>query len=261
VLKFARCTLAVVLLAAVPFVACAASLDLVREGQPAQLVELYTSQGCSSCPPADRWLNAFSERAELWTSVVPVAFHVDYWNYLGWPDNFSDRRYSTRQRAYRRAGAIASVYTPGFVVDGREWRGYFSRLSLPNAEPLDTGKLRLTSRDGQMLLLWQPKHWHSDHADYVGNLAIMGFDFEVKIDRGENRGRRLHYDFAVLHFDKTRLKFEQAQGHWRAALPLPATLPTALRYGIAGWVIPAGGVKPIQVLGGWADINSLTAGL
>ena len=83
------------------------------------LVELFTSQGCSSCPPADELLSRLAEDPELAGRVVPLAFHVDYWNRLGWRDPFSDARWSERQRRYARALGADSVYTPMLVVGGR----------------------------------------------------------------------------------------------------------------------------------------------
>jgi len=83
------------------------------------LLELFTSQGCSSCPPADELLSRLAADPELGGRVVPLAFHVDYWNRLGWRDPFSDARWSERQRRYARALDADNVYTPMLVVDGR----------------------------------------------------------------------------------------------------------------------------------------------
>ena len=84
------------------------------------VVELFTSQGCSSCPPADRLLTRLAEDAGYEGRVIPLSFHVDYWNHIGWTDPFSSRRWSDRQRAYaRRAPARGRIYTPQVVVDGR----------------------------------------------------------------------------------------------------------------------------------------------
>src|SRR5476651_2604058 len=85
------------------------------------LVELYTSEGCSSCPPAERWIAARKNDAGLWRDFVPVAFHVDYWNRLGWPDRFSTREFTQRQYTQAAAWGTGSVYTPCFVRDGAEW--------------------------------------------------------------------------------------------------------------------------------------------
>src|SRR6187401_409142 len=90
----------------------------------ASLLELYTSEGCSSCPPAEAWLSSLAASDQLWKDVVPVAFHVDYWDYLGWVDVFAKPEYSERQRDYSVAWKADRVYTPGFVLNGREWRGW-----------------------------------------------------------------------------------------------------------------------------------------
>src|SRR4051812_18118930 len=67
-----------------------------RATEPTQLIELFTSEGCSSCPPADEWLHDLGKQPGLWTDFVPVAFHVDYWDYLGWKDIFSTPEFSER---------------------------------------------------------------------------------------------------------------------------------------------------------------------
>lgn len=93
------------------------------------ILELYTSHGCSSCPPADAWLSKLVDRPGLWDEFIPLAFHVDYWNDLGWPDRFASKTFTDRQREYARQGYLSSVYTPGFVLRGDEWRGWFMRRS------------------------------------------------------------------------------------------------------------------------------------
>ncbi|MCB1738986.1 MAG: DUF1223 domain-containing protein, partial [Gammaproteobacteria bacterium] len=95
------------------------------------LLELFTSEGCSSCPPADRWLSGLIDDPRLWRELVPVAFHVDYWDYLGWPDRFASREFSRRQRDHARSGGLSQVYTPGVVLNGAEWRGWHRGRPLP----------------------------------------------------------------------------------------------------------------------------------
>jgi len=89
------------------------------------VVELFTSHGCSSCPPADAWLRHFTHDPRLWRRLLPLAFHVGYWDSLGWPDRFATPQNGRRQRAYRAAGRVNGIYTPGLVVAGHEWRGGF----------------------------------------------------------------------------------------------------------------------------------------
>lgn len=82
------------------------------------LVELFTSQGCSSCPPADALLEEMA--ADPFRQVIPLSFHVDYWNRLGWRDPFSDARWSERQRRYNQMMRTGRVYTPQLVIDGAD---------------------------------------------------------------------------------------------------------------------------------------------
>src|SRR5437867_10546167 len=86
------------------------------------LIELFTSEGCSSCPAADAWISQLKESPDLWKKIVPVAFHVDYWNNLGWRDRFAKPEFTARQRRYVATWRGDFVYTPGFVANGREWR-------------------------------------------------------------------------------------------------------------------------------------------
>src|SRR5450432_3473856 len=85
---------------------------------PAVLVELFTSEGCSSCPPADTWLSRLKTSLKLWKSYVPVAYHVDYWNRLGWTDRFSSAEFTARQHRYAAVWQGNSVYTQEVAVKG-----------------------------------------------------------------------------------------------------------------------------------------------
>lgn len=92
------------------------------------LIELYTSEGCSSCPPADRWLAGLPPG-----KAVPLALHVDYWDYIGWRDRFADARFSVRQREAVRRGGGRTVYTPQVLLDGRDFRGWRDDLAFGQA--------------------------------------------------------------------------------------------------------------------------------
>ena len=95
------------------------------------LAELFTSEGCSSCPPAEKWLSALKSNQDLWKTIIPVAFHVDYWDRLGWRDRFAKPEFTSRQQRYAAAWGGDSVYTPGFVVNGKEWRSWFGGNAVP----------------------------------------------------------------------------------------------------------------------------------
>lgn len=85
-------------------------------------VELFTSEGCSSCPPAERTLLKLTTHPSLWKTFVPVAFHVNYWDNLGWKDWMASVEFTRRQRTYASGWRSGTVYTPEFVLNGREWQ-------------------------------------------------------------------------------------------------------------------------------------------
>ena len=89
--------------------------------QSIPLLELYTSEGCSSCPPADQWISSIKQTK---SEVTPLAFHVDYWDYIGWKDQFSKAEYSDRQRKTAAVSGAGFVYTPQFVFNGRDFKGW-----------------------------------------------------------------------------------------------------------------------------------------
>jgi hypothetical protein len=111
--------LALLALAAVPRGAAGGADAPSSPAASPVLVELFTSQGCSSCPPADRLLTQLGQDKELAGRVIPLSFHVDYWNYIGWRDPFSSADWSGRQNRYSEAFRLGRIYTPQMVVNGR----------------------------------------------------------------------------------------------------------------------------------------------
>ena len=108
------------------------SFTAQSSAEKVQLLELFSSEGCSSCPPTETWMRSLRSQTGLWKSFVPLEFHVDYWNNLGWSDPYSQAEFSARQRTYAAQGKAASVYTPGVFCDGQEWRDW-SRSAAPKA--------------------------------------------------------------------------------------------------------------------------------
>ena len=88
------------------------------------LLELYTSEGCSSCPPADRFLSNLKEAGISDQQLIPMAFHVTYWDYIGWKDRFAKKQYDQRQRDHAHKQQKATVYTPQFMMSGDDYRSY-----------------------------------------------------------------------------------------------------------------------------------------
>ena len=99
------------------------TITVESNGQKTAVVELYTSEGCSSCPPADQWLEALVETESDDIDVLALAFHVDYWDYIGWKDRFASPKYTSRQRQLGANNKQRTIYTPEFFVGGKETRG------------------------------------------------------------------------------------------------------------------------------------------
>ncbi|MDB4838014.1 DUF1223 domain-containing protein [Marinomonas sp.] len=161
----------------------------------AQLVELFTSEGCSSCPPADEWLSTLKDDPRLFNGLVPIAFHVDYWDYIGWKDPFASPLHTQRQRAYARSGHISQVYTPGFVVNNKEWRQWFyHQRDLPNAtKPAD--ELNASLNDDNILSV----NFSGEQSNIL-HVAYLGMGLTTQVKAGENRNRKLEHDFVALKY-------------------------------------------------------------
>jgi hypothetical protein len=187
-------------------VAILAVLTLTMHGAPPKLgpapvvVELFTSQGCSSCPPADALIHDIANDPALRGRVIPLAFHVDYWDSLGWRDPFSSKAWTQRQAGYVRTMHLSSAYTPQAVVNGTRELVGSNRSALSAAlEKASNEKPRsdvtLTARrEGNSLIA-------TIHATVAANddlmLAIAEDGVATKIEHGENAGRTLMNDAVV----------------------------------------------------------------
>lgn len=207
------------------------------------LVELYTSEGCSSCPPAEAWLGRLRDAPGLWRDFVPVAFHVDYWNRLGWPDRFSSKEYTQRQYAYAETWRGESVYTPCFVRDGAEWRA----SEVPRVGKQAAGTLSVTydAAKGALRADFAPAGSGGAIDAYEVHAAVLGAGIVSKVTSGENRGETLRHEFIALAFVHGTLGRE-------LALPLP-TVAGVPRNALAVWVTRRGSLTPVQATGGWLE--------
>lgn len=184
----------------------------------------------------------------MWKSLVPVAFHVDYWNYLGWEDRFSRPEFSNRQGRYERAGAVSTVYTPGFVVNGREWRN--SLGAPPRNSNADPGILSAVFRPRHVEIEFQPRRPLSEEI-LTANIALLGFGLATNIRAGENKGLTLTHDFVVLDLKQNSMRADR--GIFTATARRPSIDADAQRYAIALWVTRAGQQTPLQAAGRWLE--------
>ena len=200
-----------------PALKAACTAQSAAQDRP-HVVELYTAEGCSSCPPAERWLSTLRDSS----NYIGLEFHVDYWDDLGWHDPFGDARYSARQREFAKRAANNQVYTPQIAVDGRVWKSW---PKPPPPEVTETGapvlNLEVSRADGI-------------HVKVGGNSATAGVDvyrlfvalsengLTTSVKAGENRGKQLDHDQVVRDFAGP-LQWPQAE----AVLKAPAGLDPA----------------------------------
>jgi hypothetical protein len=213
------------------------------------LLELYTSEGCSSCPPAESWFSKLKSTTGLWNEFVPVAFHISYWNGLGWRDRLSSEQFSERQRDYAQAWSAQNVYTPEFVLNGREWHNWVGLRGAPSASTTRAGALQVSSTDG--------KHWQVNFvpaedgtADYEVTAALLVSGVGSDVRAGENSGRHLNHDFAALSLI-TRPLANQTNGSQGTFMIDPTPKGISGRLALAVWVTRSGHLEPLQATGGW----------
>jgi len=213
------------------------------------LLELYTSEGCSSCPPAEEWLSRLQDSPRLWKDFAPVAFHVDYWNYLGWKDAWSDAAFSERQRDYAQLWHSANIYTPELVLNGKEWHNWFTGKNGPASSGEQVGILTVTSTDTNH---WQvsfvPEKKPDAHYEIHAALLAGGIISDVKA--GENAGRRLNHDFVVVN--SLQIGMTTSNGAARGKFILnPSPFKSGKTLALTAWVTHAGQLEPLQATGGW----------
>lgn len=232
----------VLVLIALTTLAAAAPKEFSSGPARVHVIELFTSEGCSSCPPAEAWLADLDKASGLWRDFVPVAWHVDYWDRLGWKDRFASREFTQRQHAYAEAWRSRTVYTPCVVLDGKESE---AATKLPRAGgpgAVDAGILRATYDDGVIAISFTS----SRPSDYEVHAAILSSNSTSKVTAGENRGRTLRHGFVARATAQAPLRDGTA---W---LPIAAPAAEAsARLALAVWVVRRGELAPIQATGGW----------
>ena len=176
------------------------------------LVELYTSEGCDSCPPADRWLSSLGTRGYAPDRVVPIALHVDYWDYIGWKDPYARQAFSARQRKMAALARAAVVYTPQVLLQGQDFRGWQERGN-PGAFEQAVSKINARAAKARISLTLDARRPGAfevavdaellDAAQQAQAALYLGA-YENKlvseVRAGENRGKTLPHDFVVLEW-------------------------------------------------------------
>lgn len=188
----------------------ALGVQQAQAGDQKVVVELFTSQGCSSCPPADKFLGKLAGRDD----VIALTMPVDYWDYLGWKDTLASPAFSARQRAYAKARGDGQVYTPQMVIDGKYHAvgSHASTVRRVISKSLEKGSAYSVPLDmkvdGDTLIINVGKA-QGAHRGKTATiwLALVKQEETVKIARGENRGRTVTYHKVVRNMTPV--------GHWK----------------------------------------------
>ena len=204
---------------------CSAASGLARVA----LLELYTSEGCSSCPPADRWLSQLSAQGFAADRVIPLALHVDYWDYIGWRDRFANPAFSARQREQARLAGSSAVYTPQVMINGRDFRSWHSSNSFAKqVADMKTAPARANIQ----LKLSRPAPDRVEASVSVSGqkenlvvyLALYENDLSSAVASGENAGNKLRHDYVVREWrgpmrvgDAAWLQTLQLKPEWQSA--------------------------------------------
>lgn len=189
------------------------------------VVELFTSQGCSSCPPADKILGELAQRDD----VVALALHVDYWDYIGWKDSFANPAFTKRQRAYAHAAGGRTIYTPQMIVGGEDHVIGTKPMELADRinehreapNPVDVS----IDRNGDVVSI-TARSQRRVPSDLIVQLVTYSPKETVQVRRGENAGRTLNYHNVVR--DWTRVGAWNGEGEYRAKVRVPGGLSVAV---------------------------------
>ncbi len=216
-----------------------------------RMVELYTSQSRSSCPPAEAWLSTLREEPDLWTKVTPVSFHVSHWDNRGWKDRLSTPEFTKRFIGWLSRWRSSTPYAPIVALDGVEWSGWAKEQPIPApASRAPAGILTVKKiSENEYRVLYAPEK--SARGPWVLSGVLLGFGVFTHIESGENVGKNFKQDFVALKYD--RRPMEATRDGFRATLHLPTKGAAASLaregLGLAVWVCRGDDLLPVQSAG------------
>jgi hypothetical protein len=190
------------------------------------LLELYTSEGCSSCPSADRWLSGLAAAGYASDRVIPLALHVDYWDYIGWKDRFAKPGFSARQREMAGLGHSGFVYTPQVMLNGRDYRGvgnparFAADIAAINRNPAGANIQLTLSQPGADSLELSAAAQAGKQGSPELYVALYENNLNTAVRAGENSGASLHHDYVVREWLGPYPIDDKAMTPWRHKLRL-----------------------------------------
>jgi hypothetical protein len=211
------------------------------------LVELFTSEGCSSCPPADRWLQGLAGKSGLFEKFVPLSLHVGYWDYIGWKDPFAQAGFTARQREYARLRSSTTVYTPQVVLSGKDFPAWdtsaFERTVEQKGRTAAGAQMNITANASAGAVRVSGVMQALDASrELQVHFVVFEMGLRSKVMRGENSGALLTHDFVVRSWQGPLIA---KQGRWSGestiALETGAASAGPRKLGVAAFVQTAKG--------------------
>ncbi len=216
------------------------------------LLELFSTQSCSSCPPAQVQVSKLKNNTKIWTHFVPIVWHVDYWDHLGWKDPFSNPKYTKRQRAYSSKWGTRNIYTPMFVLNGKDEKKRKSILT-------KVLELKSKAKPGNLTIKQTKKNTFTVEFESLQKLeklkihgAIIGSGIETKVTRGENSGSTLKHDFLVLESKSSLLSKKGKKHIGKITFPPYSSKKIKKEWEkrVVFWITQKNSLEPIQVASG-----------
>jgi hypothetical protein len=172
------------------------------------LLEMYSSEGCSSCPAAEKWIGKLTDHPGLWKNFIPIVFHVSYWDNSEHKDPFANSEFNLRQKQYGKEWKKLSTYTPGFILNGTEWdynRDFKNVETVKEKDQESPGKLiamqvSKNKKSTQFKIIFQPNAGRPK-AEFL-YAAVLCNGITHKIQRGENAGSTLTHNFVVIDWQQ-----------------------------------------------------------
>ena len=241
VLLATSCVMALALLA-VASSAQAATCEARSGAVSPTVVELYTSEGCSSCPPADRWLSTLLRRPE----VLALSFHVTYWDRLGWPDRFAQAAFTERQRALMAPSGARYVYTPQVLVNGQDWRRWpeLPTLGRPSAVDLQLEREGASVR----VRIGSARAGGGLPAQWTGYWALLEDGHRSDVRSGENAGEQLRHDHVVRQLQTLGPWPADREQRWQWTPPDGGAVPAGVTRRVAFVLVDPATQRPVQAL-------------
>ena len=218
----------------------------------AALIELYTSEGCSSCPPAEKYIYSWktnNKKKSLFKTVFPLVFHVNYWDYLGWKDRLANKKHTKRQRVLASLNGSGTIYTPGLYKNARKWKTWSKRLVIDKVS-LDPmfGRLEVVVERRAKNKSIHMKYYSEQNSILEFHTALLGFDVSTKVSAGERAGEILQHQFSVISYDKVKVK--SIAGKSSAKFKLKSSVEGVKSWAFVAWVTSEK-QSPLQIVGGY----------